>query len=379
MSVLIIVPRLNAPSQFFVRRHIQMLAEANLLSTVAVHKPTRTDPRRLNGVPIYWLDAHGRSQHFPRKLAKKLHLPFRFPTPADKFRKLLDKIDVDVILFEFGQTAQALFTPELASRYRVFIHVHGFDTYANMMPPHYQEFLVGISRSVQLICGGQQTYRNLTAWGIDSQSLIIKPYGVEIPAQPLTREKRTEGLTILHLGRLIDCKGPDKTIQAFDLACDQGFKGRLVMAGDGPYREKCEQLRLKSKWRDSIELLGVVSPEQGEQLRLQADLFTLHSCEGEKTGQIEAFGIAVVEAMASALPVIGCRIGGILENVVDGETGILVEPGDIEAQAQAFLTLARNPELRSSMGQAGWVRARDNYSYEREKQALVQLATLHSP
>jgi glycosyltransferase involved in cell wall biosynthesis len=376
MSVLMVISKLNAPSQVFVRRHIQMLSEANILKTVAVLWPVKTDQPRAYGVPVYWLGAHGRSEHVPRNLAKKLHLPLRFPTPSDKLRKLLDTIDVDVILCEFGPTAQKLLTPDHTARYRVFIHAHGFDSYVNMTPAGYQDYLLAMTaRNAKVICPGQQVFQRLLAWGIDSRALIVKPCGVEVPAQPLERVKRTENLTILHLGRLIDCKGPDKTIRAFSLACDLGFKGRLVVAGDGPYRERCAQLRLNSKWRDSIELLGAVSAEQGARLRVGADLFTLHSCVGEQTGQVESVGVAVIEAMASALPVVSCRIGGIPEAVVDGESGILVEPDDIEAQAQAFLTLARNPELRLTMGQAGWVNARDHFSYEQEKQALVQLVT----
>jgi glycosyltransferase involved in cell wall biosynthesis len=86
--------------------------------------------------------------------------------------------------------------------------------------------------------------------------------------------------------------------------------------------------------------------------------------------------VAIVEAMAAGLPVVSCDIGGPAEIVRHGKTGILVAPGDVAAQADALLQLSRDPTLRSRMGRAGWQRARDCYSYEREKTRLLQILGL---
>jgi glycosyltransferase involved in cell wall biosynthesis len=59
--------------------------------------------------------------------------------------------------------------------------------------------------------------------------------------------------------------------------------------------------------------------------------------------------------------------------VADGETGTLVEPGDVEAQAAAFLHLAQNPDIRQRMGEAGWRRASEHFSIERERDVLLPL------
>jgi glycosyltransferase involved in cell wall biosynthesis len=206
--------------------------------------------------------------------------------------------------------------------------------------------------------------------GIPADRLVVKYCGVEVPDAPMQRPSGSE-ITILHLGRLIDCKSPDRTIQAFELASDRGLQGKLIIAGDGPLRVTCELLRARSKWKDRIEILGAVSGEQGASLLRSADILTLHSIRGELTGQIEAFGVALVEAMAATLPVASCRIGGIPEVVVDGETGILVEPGDVEAQAEALLQLANNPSLRYEMGKAGWRRAKELFTVEAEQEALL--------
>src|SRR5690606_6228279 len=67
----------------------------------------------------------------------------------------------------------------------------------------------------------------------------------------------------------------------------------------------------------------------------------------------DAFHLSVPEAMATGLPVVANRVGGLPEQVIDGETGLLVAPGDIDALAGAIATLAGDAALRFDMGQAG--------------------------
>ena len=77
--------------------------------------------------------------------------------------------------------------------------------------------------------------------------------------------------------------------------------------------------------------------------------------------------------MANGLPVVGTRNGGVNETVVDGETGILVTPRDVEAQANAFLKLAHNPELRQQMGDAGRARVSAIFSPQQEADQLRKI------
>jgi len=79
----------------------------------------------------------------------------------------------------------------------------------------------------------------------------------------------------------------------------------------------------------------------------------------------EGLGNAAIEAMAAAIPVVSTRTGGIPEVVVDGETGVLVEPGDSAALTEAMVRLARDAVLRRTMGEAGRVRAVEEFAEER--------------
>jgi glycosyltransferase involved in cell wall biosynthesis len=205
--------------------------------------------------------------------------------------------------------------------------------------------------------------------GIPTKHIRLKYYGVPVPPICKTHNGREE-LKILHLGRLVDFKSPDRTIKAFEIARSRGLHGKLIIAGEGPLRVTCESLKARSPYRDSIQLLGAVTMDYAKELLRDADIYTQHSIKGEISRQSECFGVSVIEAMAAGLPVVSTRSGGIKETVVDGETGILLSPGDVEGQADAICRLADDPALRQKLGSAGHKRVSENFTMEKEAKML---------
>jgi glycosyltransferase involved in cell wall biosynthesis len=86
----------------------------------------------------------------------------------------------------------------------------------------------------------------------------------------------------------------------------------------------------------------------------------------------EAFSLTLPEAMACQVPVVGTRVGGTPEAVVDGKTGILVEPGNACALAEAIMRLISDDNLRESMGKAGRQRVLDLFSWDKIAQDLLR-------
>jgi glycosyltransferase involved in cell wall biosynthesis len=108
-----------------------------------------------------------------------------------------------------------------------------------------------------------------------------------------------------------------------------------------------------------------------------ADMFLQHSITDPATGDEEGLPVAVLEAMANALPVVATRHAGIPEAVLEGATGYLVDEGDTASMADRIVALARDADRRRNMGRAGWQRAGENFSREKERAALLNILGLH--
>jgi glycosyltransferase involved in cell wall biosynthesis len=128
------------------------------------------------------------------------------------------------------------------------------------------------------------------------------------------------------------------------------FPHRLVIAGDGPERRELEELA--RRLGASAEFLGFV-PDLAERIE-DLGVFVLPS-RGEN------LPIAILEAMALAVPVVATRVGGVPEVIVDGESGLLVEPEDVDGLAAALGRLAEDEELRQRLGRAAAARVAEHF------------------
>jgi glycosyltransferase involved in cell wall biosynthesis len=134
---------------------------------------------------------------------------------------------------------------------------------------------------------------------------------------------------------------------------------RAAIVGDGPDRED-----VAAELGDAGRLLGE-REDVSEQLA-QADAFVLSS-------RSEGLPMAILEAMAAGLPVVATAVGGIPELVADGETGLLVPPGDPDALAAALRRLVADPELRRRLGEAARARVEERFSLAATRSAHLAL------
>jgi len=131
---------------------------------------------------------------------------------------------------------------------------------------------------------------------------------------------------------------------------------RLVMIGDGPDRSRAEAFCRQHHLRDRVFFLGNVP--NLEEIVGAADLFLLPS-------EHESFGMAALEAMASEVPVIATRAGGLPEVVVDGETGYLLPVGDVDTMAERAIAILSDKVLQRRLGRAGRARAEEEFHVNR--------------
>lgn len=157
--------------------------------------------------------------------------------------------------------------------------------------------------------------------------------------------------TIVCVAKLREEKGHTVLVDAFELVRREVPDARLVLIGDGVMRPVLEEQVARLGLQDGVEFKGAV-PEVWSHLAA-ADVFALASLS-------EAFGIAIVEAMAAGLPVVAAATGGIPELVVPGVTGELFPPQDHVAMAGHLVRLLRSADTRMAMGSAGR-KAADRY------------------
>ncbi|ASJ17242.1 glycosyl transferase [Thermococcus chitonophagus] len=154
--------------------------------------------------------------------------------------------------------------------------------------------------------------------------------------------------TVLYVGRLEPRKGVSYLISAM-----RNVEGKLIIAGDGGLRplleRKARELKIQARF------LGKVSYSDLVYLYKAVDVFVLPSLS-------EAFGIVLIEAMASGTPVIGTSVGGIPE-IIDG-CGILVKPKNPSELAEAINTVLSNQEIAKKLGRLGRIRAEAVYSWK---------------
>lgn len=138
-------------------------------------------------------------------------------------------------------------------------------------------------------------------------------------------------------------------------ALRRALPARLLLVGDGPDARAAAALAEELGVSDAVELLGEQA-DVAEVLR-RGDLFLLPS-------ESEGFGLAALEAQSCGLPVVGSRVGGVPEVVVDGETGLLCDVGDVEGMAAAALRILGDEALRGAMARAARARALRRFQRE---------------
>jgi phosphatidylinositol alpha-mannosyltransferase len=194
----------------------------------------------------------------------------------------------------------------------------------------------------------------------------IIPNGVDLDrfaeAEPY-EELRDGTLNILFVGRFEERKGLIHLLKAYHRLRKRKVDARLLVIGSGPKEREYRRFVGLRGIRD-VEFLGRVSDEEKVRYFASADIYC-----APNTGQ-ESFGIVLLEAMAAGVPIVASDIHGFKRVVERNVQGILVEPRNPRALAAALYALARDPDLRHEMGDAGRERAPE-YSWERVTDRIV--------
>jgi colanic acid/amylovoran biosynthesis glycosyltransferase len=230
---------------------------------------------------------------------------------------------------------------------------HGVDVSAVLRrAPHFYQAL--FDRGDLFFPVSRHWEMRLQAHGCDPDRTTVHHMGVDLERFRFRRRHRLPGapVRLLSIGRLVEKKGIEYALRAVALARERGIRLYYTIVGDGPLRTSLIALADELGLRDTVVFAGWA--DQGGILgHIYASDVLLAPSITDRMGDQEGIPVAIMEAMATGLPVVATRHSGIPELVHDRKSGLLVAEADAEELAAAIAWLCMDQELRERMGVEG--------------------------
>jgi glycosyltransferase involved in cell wall biosynthesis len=238
---------------------------------------------------------------------------------------------------------------------RVFT-VHGWAFSASSRPRsviyHRAESLVRRLTTTTICVSETERAVGLAAGTCDERRTVVIRNGVDVTARPVARPG-TDPPRIVAVGRLQAPKDVLSLIRALAKLQQRSFNA--IVVGDGPDRPAIEAEVRRLALTRVVHLAG--GRDDVAEILAASHIFVLST-------RSEGLPISVLEAMAAGLPVVASRVGGLPELVVEGETGLLVTPGEPGELAAAIERLLGDPALRARFGAAGRARVQSQFAVD---------------
>jgi phosphatidylinositol alpha-1,6-mannosyltransferase len=307
------------------------------------------------------------------------------PSVAMRMRRLIAGHDVDTVWF--GAAAPlALLAPLArdAGATRVIASTHGHEVGWSMLPLARTALRrIGNDTDVVTFISEYTRDRFASAFGPRAALERLSP-GVDTDrfepdsvarAELRARYRLGERPVVLCLSRLVPRKGQDMLIRALPAIRQRIDGATLVIVGGGPYRTTLHQLAHQFGVAEHVVFTDGVPGDELPAHHAMADVFAM-PCRTRGAGlDVEGLGIVYLEASASGVPVVAGRSGGAPESVIDGETGLVVDGGDVGAIEVAVGDLLADPARAAQMGAAGRRWVVDNWQWRTKAQRLGELLT----
>jgi glycosyltransferase involved in cell wall biosynthesis len=225
---------------------------------------------------------------------------------------------------------------------------------------HFNDINIAVSEAVK---------KNLIERGAPKDRVHVLYNGIEISSVPKSKKEAYELLSLECPSSVIMCiawndpvKGADLLLEAFSKIVRKFQDVKLWIVGEACNSSNSRELAEKLGIQDHVVWLGI-----------RNDIPILLNCCDiyVQPSRMEAFPLAVAEAMAAGKPVAAFRVGGLPEAVEDGVTGLLAEPENIVSLSEAIIRLLENPELREKMGKAGRKRALQMFDVNKETSQTI--------
>jgi glycosyltransferase involved in cell wall biosynthesis len=314
-------------------------------------------PGHLEGVHVHSL---GHGEDVPSRALS-------FARLAMRLRALVREIDADVLFVRFATTYG--FLAALSGFHPYLLQVTGSDI---LVRTPLQRFLLqwtaraGVKRADAIAATSRLLADQADRWTAGTRRTHLIPEGVDLRRFEPAATRAEEGYVVGSVKTLKPIYGIEYLIRAFPKVLEEIPEARLLVVGDGPSRRDLEGLAASLLPAGSYEFAGRVPHDDVPGWLARMDVLAMPTL-------YESFGVSALEASAMELPVVASAAGGIPEAVRDGETGILVPPGNPPALAKALIQLGRNPSLRLQYGRAGRRLVEAHFDWQKNMTAMEDL------
>lgn len=294
-----------------------------------------------------------------------------------RFRLFVDQVKPCAVMIEYLDYSWRTIPLWSGLDIPVYPHGHGFDVSALLREPKWVHRVQELAaHSDGFIVVSHHVERRLRALGVTCP-IHVFPCGVD----PVPHARKTLCKVAKHflfVGRFAAKKGPVEVVKAFAQAQRAVGCLTLTMVGGGSLEQAAREEAESQGVQQDVRFLGFRPSQEVLQLMQDCDVFIQHNLTDPATGDEEGLPVAILEAMGSGMPVLTTRHAGIPEAVTDGEAGLIVEEGDVEAMSDAIRQVASDSKLYGRLALGAYERCRERFSFQRERADLRELLGLNS-
>ncbi len=291
---------------------------------------------------------------------------------------VLSKTDARLLHIYFGQIAVHLLPLIRVWKNPSIVSFHGADVTVDMNKPAYREGTRRMLDAVELVLVRSESLRRAVVnLGCHPKKIEVQRTGIPLEEFPFRERSFTprsgEGeWRFAQAGRLIEKKGLPVTLRAFANFLRQYPNATLTITGEGPLLAQLQDLARELKIDQRVAFTGFISQEQLRDIYYASHIF-LHPSQTGLDGNQEGIPNAMLEAMASGLPVFATEHGGIPEAIENGVSGVLVPEHDHEELARALLSAAQDRGFLLRIARNGAEVVRENFDLRVQAQRLEDI------
>jgi glycosyltransferase involved in cell wall biosynthesis len=257
-------------------------------------------------------------------------------------------------------------------------------------------FIISLHGSDIFVAGRNPLFRSIARWvfqradAVTACSYDLKQKAISLGAPPDTlllawgadpvrfhphltkQESEDHPLVIATLGRMVAKKGFNNLLNAVSRVLKDSPSLMVIIGGEGSLKENLKQQAIRAGISKNVIFPGRISWDEVPEFLAGADIFVLPSI-ADKKGNVDGLPTVLLEAMSSGCAIVASDIGGVSLVIDHGANGVLVQPGDIDALAEAIQDLIMNPQKRAMIARAARKSILETYNWESVTQIIASL------